>query len=201
MWPPRETDAEGDEQIKEAEMSKQVIAVSGHRPNKLGGYDRENPTRDLIVQKLEEVLLGLHEKAPEGIIVVTGMSMGVDLWTCRVCHTHNIPYVAAVPFEGQEVKWSQAVQEEYRQAIGFASLVKFVSDPGYEARKMLIRNEWMVEKATQVLVVWTGERSGTGHTAFTAHKVGKPLIRMKPEDATLHRVVSVREDWTLGEEQ
>lgn len=176
---------------------RKVIGISGHRPNRLGGYESDNPTRDMIVAKLSSIL-GKMNNEPPGVMVIVGMSMGADFWAAHVCIDLEIPFIAAVPFEGQETKWSKGTQEEYRYLLTKAAKVVMVSEGGFEPRKMLIRNEWLVEKSDQVIVVWTGERSGTGHTAYTAFKEGKPLIRLNPETGSLEKVPAVSDNWELA---
>lgn len=179
-------------------MRRMILGVAGHRPQRLGGFEQTNPTRDLVVEKLRELLARLNSNPP-GIIVEVGMALGVDFWTCSLCTELGIPYVAVVPFKGAESKWSRQVQEQYNQLLRGASKVVYVSEPPYEPRKMLIRNEWLVEHADKVLVVWTGERSGTGHVAYTAVKAGKPTIMLNPQDGSLSKIDEehVNESWEL----
>lgn len=50
-----------------------ILAVTGHRPDKIGGYDRNNPLRKKLLVKIDATLARLK---PERVL--TGMALGVD---------------------------------------------------------------------------------------------------------------------------
>lgn len=178
---------------------KLVMLVSGHRPQHLGGYESENQVKGLVVQRLSSLLQRLHSS--RGVIVVTGLKIGVDFWTAHICRELKIPYVVALTMQGMESKWSARVQEEFNSLLSFAAKAYYISDPPFAPVKQLIRNEWMIEKAERVLLVWDGKRSGTGHIAYKTMEAQKPLIRLNPETFKMSKVTGVGDDWTLISEE
>lgn len=50
-----------------------ILAFTGHRPDKLGGYSETNPLRAQITY---EIMKQLYELKPTGVI--SGMALGVD---------------------------------------------------------------------------------------------------------------------------
>src|SRR6185369_8185560 len=93
-----------------------IVAFTGHRPDKLGGYKLPNPTYLYVCQEIDKAL---RELKPEKVI--SGMALGVDQWAANIAHKLGIPFVAAVPFEGQESAWPQASQKTYRSLIKLAT--------------------------------------------------------------------------------
>src|SRR6266849_933968 len=97
-----------------------VAAFTGHRPDKLPnketGYKLPNPTYIHICQQLEKVL---KELKPEKAI--SGMALGVDMYAANVCIKLGIPFVAAIPFIGQEKAWPQSSQKTYHLLLGKAA--------------------------------------------------------------------------------
>lgn len=153
-----------------------VVTVTGHRPNKLGGYG-ENPTKTKVIEWLRSQLLGIQEKIGPINLGVSGMAIGVDQWFAENCHSLGIPFEAAIPFFGQETAWPISSQERYHKLLELASVKTVVSPGGYSAAKMQIRNQYMVDKCHILLAVWDGTSGGTANCVAYALKQGKkPII-------------------------
>lgn len=152
-----------------------VVAFSGHRPNKLGGYKLPNPTYIKVCQKIESTLKELN---PEKVI--SGMALGVDQWAAFISYKLKIPFIAAVPFINQESKWTTFSQETYNKLIKLASEKVIVSDGEYSANKMQIRNEWMVDRCDQLIAIWDGSSGGTGNCVNYAKSKNKSIIYIDP---------------------
>lgn len=130
-----------------------VISVTGHRPNRLGGYSED------IKQKIYlTALKSLQEIKPA--TVVTGMALGWDQAIAKACIELGIPFVAALPFEGQENIWPKASQEEYHRLLKLAFHVEVVNPPPYRPHKMFERNEWMINNSAKSLALWDGGHNG-----------------------------------------
>ena len=152
-----------------------IISFTGHRPNKLGGYHLPNPTYIHVSRQLEKLL---KEQSPEKVI--TGMALGVDQWAANVAILLGIPFIAAVPFAGQEKAWPDKSQRVFNKLLEKAAEVVIVSEGGYTAAKMQVRNEWMVDRADKVIAVWDGTPGGTGNCVEYAKKTGKEILRIDP---------------------
>lgn len=152
-----------------------VIAFSGHRPNKIGGYILPNPTYNYICKEIEKALLELK---PEKII--SGMALGIDMWAVNIAIKLKIPFIAAIPFIGQENAWPEKSQNIYHALLKLAAEQVIVSPGGYSAAKMQIRNEWMVDKCDTLIGVWDGTPGGTGNCMEYAKSVNKSIFRINP---------------------
>jgi uncharacterized phage-like protein YoqJ len=152
-----------------------VVAFTGHRPHKLGGYKDVNPIRDAIKARIKEKLIELKPDA-----VISGMALGVDQWAVEVCLELGIPFIAAVPFEGQEKMWPHKSKLYYHELLKQANEIEIISEGGYAPWKMQIRNEWMIDKCDVLIAVYDGTEGGT-HNAFTyAEKINKDVYRIDP---------------------
>lgn len=151
-----------------------VVAFTGHRPLKLNNcYDACHPTQVAIYNEIKLTLKRLNPSK-----AISGMALGVDQIAARACFDLSIPFIAAVPFKGQESKWPEKSQEYYRWLLSCADEVKIVSEGGYSAYKMQIRNQWMVNNSGLLIAVWDGSEGGTGNCVDYARLRGKPIIRI-----------------------
>ena len=156
-----------------------IVAFTGHRPDKLGGYApcaMHTWVRDRIRAKLE---LLKPTKA------ISGMALGVDQWAAWSCVFLKIPFVAAIPFSGQEKRWPSFTQQEYRNLLAHAEKVIMVC-PRYHDNAFQQRNEWMVDQLQQpgdiLLAVWDGSSGGTANCVAYAQEQKKEIIRINPRE-------------------
>lgn len=152
-----------------------IVAFTGHRPDKLGGYKLPNETYIKVCRQIDSAL---KELKPEKVI--TGMALGVDQWAAMIAHKLNIPYLAAIPFEGQEKAWPEASQKAFRLLRKLAAEEVIVSSGGYSADKMQVRNIWMVDHCDVLIAIWDGTKGGTGNCVEYAKSVNKEIYYIDP---------------------
>lgn len=155
-----------------------IVAGTGHRPNKLGGF---NNKAFLKLVKIAEDWI--HTNKPEKII--SGMAQGWDQALAQAAVNCGIPFIAALPFKGQEIRWSQKSQRYYNRLLSKAEQIVYVCDEGYEAYKMQLRNEWMVDNSNLVLAMWDGTTGGT-------------LNCLKYAYANQIKVINLYETWNIS---
>ena len=133
-----------------------ILAGTGHRPNKLGGYGAEARFRliDVAIEQLNEL---------QPIKVISGMALGWDTALAEAALQLKLPLVAAVPFSGQESMWPFASRQRFKELLSQASEVHYVCAPGYAAWKMQVRNQWMVDECDVLLALWNGTKGGTAN--------------------------------------
>jgi len=123
-----------------------IIGFSGHR--------KLNNQAD-IEKKLEKKLI---ELAP--VKTISGLAIGYDSLTCKVCIKLNIPFIAAIPFQGQDLRWSDNDKKEYDELLNKAESVVYVSTPGYAKWKYQLRNEYIVDNCDEMIVYWDSNKVG-----------------------------------------
>jgi uncharacterized phage-like protein YoqJ len=158
-----------------------TIAVTGHRPSKLGGH--WDPR--LYLPVIERLARHLEEKAKaEPITLISGMALGWDMIAAAAAVIAKdrgapITLICAVPFEGQHKRWTDATSVAwYWRLRERADKVVVVSKGGYDRTLMLKRNEWMVEQADMVLACWDGSDGGTGHCVHYAQMHGRKVVNV-----------------------
>ena len=140
-----------------------TLAGTGHR--------RWDPVQAVSVQRwIRERLQALKPKK-----VISGMALGFDTWLADEALAQGIPFLAAVPFEGQEWRWPERFQEHHLELIRHAADVHIVSKGPYSPKMFQIRNEWMVDHCNLLLAAWTGASGGTANCVAYATKVGRTL--------------------------
>lgn len=152
-------------------MLEKIVSGTGHRPQKLGGYSQQ--AHRVLIDIAKDWLIA---NRPEEVIV--GMALGWDTALAEAALELNIPLTAAVPFKGQELKWSVDTQKLYHEILAKAKRVVIVSEGGYSADKMDIRNRWMVDNSNTILAMHDGSAGGTNNCVKYAKKKDKPIINL-----------------------
>lgn len=129
-----------------------MITVTGHRPNKLGGYSDDVYNR--LITLAEKWVSNKEE------MVLTGMALGWDQACAQACLNKGTDYTAVIPFEGQEKVWPATSRRKWAMLVGKATEQVVVSTGSYAAWKMHRRNEWMVNKSDMVIALWDGVKQG-----------------------------------------
>ncbi len=154
------------------------VAFTGHRPDKLGGYDIPNPTSLKICNAIEKELIRLETVK----LVLSGMALGVDTWAAWIAVGLGIPFIAVIPFKGQESRWNDAAKAEYHTLLGHAEGIKYVCEPGYAPWKMQTRNEWLVDNSDAIIGIHNGSLGGTYNCLRYAEHKNKTIIRINPNE-------------------
>ena len=159
-----------------------VICVTGHRPDKLYGYDLNDPNWMKLKNKLKELLI--ENKCTEAI---SGMALGVDtIFALAVLELknegYNIKLHCAIPCRNHSRKWRMESVVMYNAILEKADIVKLVSNEEYRPWHMQRRNRYMVDLADKVIAVWNGTAGGTGNCVEYAEKENKEIIRINPNE-------------------
>ena len=157
-----------------------IIAVTGHRPNKLYGYDLNNEKNLELKEKFKKLLI--DNKCTEAI---TGMALGVDtIFALAVLELkdegYDIKLHCAIPCKNHSSKWIRESVDLYNKILEKADIVKLVTDETYKPYLMQVRNEYMVDLADKIIAVWNGSSGGTANCVKYAQKKNKEIIRIIP---------------------
>lgn len=160
-----------------------TVAITGHRPQSVDGdFTCTSETWQWIRQNLSETLVKIKPKR-----IYTGMALGVDTVAAEVALSLEIPYVAAVPFPGQESKWSTEAQEHYRRLLTWSEQTVEVDKGPYHPMLMEKRNKYMVDNADIVVAVWNGFKGGTRNCVEYALRENVPVFRLDPKTRKIGR--------------
>lgn len=152
-----------------------ILAVTGHRPPKVGGYQTPNRVFEAIMRSMDEMFMRLMPTH-----VYTGMALGVDQWAADLCIVNSIPWTAVIPFEGYESRWPDESKEIYRRLMRQATTRRILAPEPPEGANVDVmirnRNRYIVREAEALMAVWNGEaHSGTGQTITYATQLQRPI--------------------------
>lgn len=169
-----------------------IISITGHRPNGLPkqyGYNLNNEAWTKLKKYIEVTIEECYKYATpnEELTLVTGMALGVDTVFWEVAaklrkSNKNIRIEAALPFIGQEKKWTEESQKQYKQMLSESDKVTIVSEGGFAKYKMMARNRYMVNKSDIVIAVICKETGGTAQCVKYAKEHNKVVIEINPQN-------------------
>ncbi|MEY2569201.1 MAG: hypothetical protein QOE35_3730 [Actinomycetota bacterium] len=142
-----------------------VLAVVGHRPPELGGYDA-NEVADGVLRRLTEIIDAKAQLQPD-LVVVTGLGLGAEQLGAEAADRAGVPYVAVLPYPEQEKVWPAASQQRYRalldKAQGTVQLQAKRPDSKQQAGGALARRDaWLARNADEAVAVWNGNDANVG---------------------------------------
>jgi uncharacterized phage-like protein YoqJ len=149
-----------------------IIAFTGHR--------KLTHPQIKIAKQLMRFLTAFEPKC-----TISGMALGFDQLAARVCVSMGIPFVAAVPFKGQESKWPVKAQRHYFKILERAHKVVYIDKlKGYKStnfvQKFHNRNHWMVDKSDKVIAYYRNKRrGGTAECIRYAHSKFKMVVPLE----------------------
>lgn len=186
--------------MPEQEDIGKTLSFTGHRPNKLAGYDRE--AYRPFVQELSEILYErYYNKGYRRFI--TGGAQGFDqlaFWALekmRSAHAlKDVANILYVPFQGQERRWKETgvfSQQEYKQMRSRAAqefvVVPYASSRAEVVSALYARNRAMVDASDRVLALcnsksWEQDSGGTaGCMQYAKNKLRPIDIATTEKDA------------------
>jgi uncharacterized phage-like protein YoqJ len=163
------------------------LTVTGHRLSKIieyngvrvpvgSVYSGPSGIETAVAARLKNYAqLVLEDLWTKPEIVYIGMALGFDMAVAHACRSLTIPFMACIPFKGQEAYWSDAQQNHYQWLLSHASQVTYVCDGQYAAYKFLVRDQYMVDRGTHLLCFWNGSKGGTYSTVKMAEKKKIPI--------------------------
>lgn len=107
------------------------IAITGHRPNKLGNdYDLTSPLIQRIKYRIITTLGNLvaMDASNPTPTLITGMALGIDTLFAKIAIELNIPFIAAIPCKNQPAKWPKKSQDTWNEIMWKASELKLISE-------------------------------------------------------------------------
>jgi uncharacterized phage-like protein YoqJ len=151
-----------------------IIGATGHRPQVIGGNYPQ------VIARMHKIAYKyLSEKKPDKVVV--GMALGWDTCVATMACQLRIPFIAAIPFVGQESRWSDSQKEIYTYLLERAERVIIAADKfsnsAYKKRNILI-----VDESTELMALFNGDtRSGTAHCINYANFKGIPVTNLYQE--------------------
>jgi uncharacterized phage-like protein YoqJ len=160
---------------------EQSCSFTGHRPSKLPWGEDE--TDDACV-KLKSLIYDAVIAVNDGGIshFICGMATGCDMYFSEAVlslreERPGITLEAAIPFEGQAVKWSDRDKERHRRLTEACDYITVVQS-GYSPDCMMRRNRYMVDNSSVLIAAYNGRKGGTMQTILYAMRQDLNIIEL-----------------------
>lgn len=147
------------------------LAGTGHRPQSLGGFNREVSNRLIVLatDKLSSIKPSL---------VITGGALGWDTALAQAAIALNIPLELHIPCKDYSSRWPLSSQQIYHQILSSATKVKYLSDR-YHISLLHKRNISMVDSCNILLALYNGiPKGGTHNCVQYALSTSKEIINV-----------------------
>lgn len=164
-------------------ITGKTVCFTGHRPNKLGGYNENNPIAKRVKDTLRTVIQNAIDKGYTHFI--SGGALGVDQWAAEIVldlKSRGATLTIAVPHRGYGSNWTPQSKRRYEDIISRADEVIYLSQEEYSPVLMQKRNEWMVDHSDVVIAVWDGTSGGTCNCVRYAKSKKKPIKHINPNN-------------------
>lgn len=155
----------------EQEKRQRRVCFTGHRPEKLTRSEAE------IRQELDRCI---RQAAAQGkTVFITGMARGTDIWAAQAvlalrAEGEPVRLLCACPYAGFDAYFDSSWQQQSRAVLAAADGVRVLS-PVYHTGCFSARNRWMVDHASAVIAVYSGQAGGTAQTLRYAEQAGLPV--------------------------
>lgn len=150
-----------------------ILSTTGHRPTRIAAVMGAAHFGPEIADALRlfarrQVIISNPDR------MAIGMAVGWDTAVARACIDLTIPFVAYIPFLGQESRWPGRDQEMYRYLLTRAEAV-IVCAKHHLMVAYFERNEMMIDSSDELLAFYSGSRGGTAHAVGYANGWLKPV--------------------------
>lgn len=162
--------------MTEIEKRARRCCFTGHRPEKLS-IDEKTVKAALEIEIARAYADGYRT-------FISGMARGVDIWASEIVlafrnHHEGVHLICAIPHPDFEKYWSQDWKDRYSAIRRSADLERTIC-PRYSPDAYQRRNEWMVDKSSLVIAVYTGGAGGTRNTIRYAEASGVAVRSVFP---------------------
>lgn len=160
------------------------ISLTGHRPNKLDGYNLDTRFYKQMRQHLMQIICYYLDRYDQ-VVCHSGMALGADtVWSEAIANMRfrfgsRVRFVAHVPCRNQESRWPEQSQRHYHKVLSHSDDVVIYSDH-YTPSCMQDRNIGMVDAADLLLAIWDGTPGGTGNCVRAAKERNVQIHQIQP---------------------
>lgn len=163
------------------------IALTGHRPSVLAGYDLSAPFYGLLEDGLVKIARRALERSGK-LTLHSGMALGADtVWSKAILRLReefpdDVYFVAELPVRTQSEKWiGEGDKALWREHVKAADQVRIYGE-SYSVRWLHARNQGMVDAADLLIAVWNGSTTGgTAGAVAYGEKREKRILRIDPD--------------------
>lgn len=141
-----------------------VLYVSGYKSLEMGIFKEDDPKVYFIKAAIEKRIKEFVEEGLEWVII--SGQMGVELWAAEIVldlkETYDINLAVFPPFENQDKRWPENLQEKYQELIMTADFYKPLYKGDYKGPfQFRAKNMWFIDKSDAALLLMDEEFPGS----------------------------------------
>ncbi len=150
-----------------------VLTVTGYKPMELNIFKVDDHRITYIKAAIRKRLIVFIEEGLEWVIV--SGQMGVELWAAEVVQELQAEYAIKLavipPFENQEQRWPESIQQAYQEITLQADFHKPLYVGNYKGSyQFTAKNKWLISKSDGCLVLMDVEYPGSVHYFYREAK-------------------------------
>lgn len=153
-------------------IKDKIIAGTGHRPKKLGGYAGWEKVQEVLVQRMDSAFRRARPK-----LVLTGMAQGWDTVLAHAAIRSDTPFAAVMPYPDYGMQWPFPAQNDRDEILARSVDVLYVQDD-YTKDVLDKRNRFLVHGCQLLIAAWDGSPSGTANCIEYAESINRPTVNI-----------------------
>ncbi|MFC4558989.1 SLOG family protein [Virgibacillus kekensis] len=165
-----------------------VLAVTGYKPMELNLFKPDDERIAFIKAAIRRRLVGFIEEGLEWVLI--SGQMGVELWAGEVAldlqEEFGLKLAVIPPFENQESRWPEPVQELYQELTMEADFYQPLYKGDYKGPyQFKAKNKWLVDKSDGCLILIDEETPGSNRFFYGEAKEAikdYPIYFITPPD-------------------
>lgn len=179
-----------------------VLTVTGYKPFEMNISALNDPRIAYIKAVIKRKLLTFIDQGLEWILV-TGQQ-GIELWTCEVVfdlkQTYPIRLAIVPPFDQQESRWPESLQNNYQEVLAQADFMKLLYDTTYSGPYQLkAKNSFVINKSDACLCLVDLDHPGSVRYILeeAQAKTNYPVYYITPLDLEdqIYMILDEQEDY------
>jgi uncharacterized phage-like protein YoqJ len=141
------------------------LAVVGHRPPALGGYE-PNATTDRLRTQMAALLAAERELHPD-VVVLTGLGLGSEQLAAEAAAAAGVPYVAVLAYPDQDQPWPDRARRHYQRLLAGSQNQILLHNKPPESRQqagaaLRRRDAWLARHSDEAIAVWDRDDPAVG---------------------------------------
>lgn len=163
-----------------------VLSVTGYKPMEINIFKHDDERIDIIKAAIEKQLVSFIEEGLEWVLI--SGKMGVELWAGEVTlglrEQYGVKLAFIPPFENQEERWPEPIQQVYQQLTASADFYRPLYKGGYSGPyQYQASNKWLIDKSDGCLMLLDEEFTGSNRYIYDeAKQAESPIYVITPAD-------------------
>lgn len=152
------------------------ITFVGPKIQDLGGFTpnaHQKQIRTTILSTLSQLILD-----KTNVVLLTGLSLGIEWWAADSARSLKIPYKVYLPFDNVDSKWPHPTRMVFKGLCGVAHEIVSVDTGEFSVQKLHKREQFVIDLSDRIYSFYPGPNPISAY----ANKKGKELINLLGEE-------------------